>query len=73
MYKAKVTSKGQVTVPKELREKMGLKQGDYLCIKETKEGYIIKKKIEEDTFSKYVGFLNDPKSSDKIIEELRGE
>lgn len=28
MYKAKVTSKGQITIPAEVREAMGLKPGD---------------------------------------------
>ena len=30
MYRVKITSKGQLTLPKELREKLGLKPGDYL-------------------------------------------
>lgn len=73
MYRTKMTSKGQVTIPKKLRTKIGLKPGDYLCIQETDEGYVIKKMVREDNFDKYVGFLNKPASSDKIIEELRGK
>lgn len=73
MFKAKVTSKGQVTIPKELRTKIGLKPGDYLCIRETREGYVIKKEVKEDNFDKYVGLLNKPGKSDEIIKELRGE
>ncbi len=73
MFKAKVTSKGQVTIPKELREKIGLEPGDFLCIRETKEGYVIKKEVKEGIFDKYVGYLKKPGNSDKIIKELRGE
>lgn len=73
MYRAKVTSKGQVTIPKELRKKIGITSGDYLCIKETRAGYVIRKEIQEDTFDKYVGYLNKPGKSDKVIKELRGE
>jgi len=67
-----VTSKGQVTIPKKLREKMGLKPGDYLEIKEDATGYIINKKIDKKKIEKYVGILNKEKSSDEIVKELRG-
>jgi len=73
MFKAKVTSKGQVTIPKELRAKIGLRPGDFLCIKETKEGYVLNKEIKEEAFDKYVGLLNKSGKSDKVIEELRGK
>ena len=72
MYKIKVTSKGQVTIPKDVREKMGIKPGDYLEIKEAKEGYIIKKKIDKEKLEKYVGILNKESKSDQMVEELRG-
>ncbi len=72
MYEIKVTSKGQVTIPKKLREKMGLKPGDYLEIKEDATGYIINKKIDKKKIEKYVGILNKEKSSDEIVKELRG-
>jgi len=72
MYKAKVTSKGQVTIPKKLREKLGLKSGDYIKIKETAQGYYIEKDINEDKIDRYVGILNKSTSTDKLIKELRG-
>ena len=31
MYVARVTRKGQVTIPKEIREKLGIKEGDYVA------------------------------------------
>ncbi len=72
MYEIKVTSKGQVTIPKKLREEMGLKPGDYLEIKEEAEGYLINKKIDKEKIEKYVGILNKEKSSDEVVKELRG-
>ena len=72
MYEIKVTSKGQVTIPKKLREEMGLKPGDYLEIKEKAEGYLINKKIDKEKIEKYVGILNKEKSSDEVVKELRG-
>ena len=41
MYRAKVTSKGQITVPKEIRDKLGIRQGDELVFRETAAGYLI--------------------------------
>ncbi len=72
MYKAKVTSKGQVTIPKKLRKKLGLKSGDYIKIKETAQGYYIEKDINEDKIDQYVGILNKSTNTDKVIKELRG-
>jgi AbrB family looped-hinge helix DNA binding protein len=48
MYKAKVTSKGQLTLPKKLRDKIGLEPGDYLEVHETPEGYLVRKQVNED-------------------------
>lgn len=73
MHRAKLTTKGQLTVPKELREKLGLKTGDHLIIRETSEGYLLEKELDEQRFKKYVGYLKQEGESDKIIEELRGE
>ena len=71
--KAKITSKGQLTLPKPLRDKLGLKTGDNVIIRETSEGYVLEKELDQQRFKKYVGFLNQESSSDKIIEELRDE
>ena len=71
--KAKITSKGQLTLPKPLRDKLGLKTGDNVIIRETSEGYVLEKDLDQQRFKKYVGYLNQESDSDKVIEELRGE
>ncbi len=38
MLRTKVTSKGQLTIPKTLRDQLGIKTGDYIVIKETSAG-----------------------------------
>lgn len=73
MYKAKVTSKGQLTLPKKLRDKIGLESGDYLEVHETPEGYLLRKQVSEDRFKKYVGALRRGGDSDKVIKDLREE
>jgi len=71
--KAKITSKGQITLPKPLRDKLGLKTGDNVIIRETSEGYILEKELDQQRFKKYVGYLNQENDSDKVIGELRDE
>jgi len=71
--KAKITSKGQLTLPKPLRDKLGLKTGDNIIIRETSEGYVLEKEFDQQRFKKYVGWLDQESDSDKVIEELRDE
>jgi len=44
MPRAKVTSKGQVTIPAEIREALGLEQGDMLAF-ETKADYVVVSRV----------------------------
>lgn len=73
MYRAKVTAKGQFTLPKNLRTKLGIQAGNYLQIRETSEGYIQEKVQDELRFQKYVGRLQKEGDSAEMIKELRGE
>ncbi len=40
MYTAKVTSKGQITLPVEVRRKLNLKEGDRIVIMESDKGFV---------------------------------
>jgi len=71
---AKVTSKGQVTVPKAVRERLGLVSGDELEFVEDGGQMVIRRHEEGSRFQKYRGHLKrlagqDP---DALVEELRG-
>ena len=53
-YPAKITSKGQVTIPKPVRVELGLQEGDYLVLEPQGE-YLIGAKAEissEDEFDR---------------------
>jgi AbrB family looped-hinge helix DNA binding protein len=41
----RITSKGQVTVPKDVREKMGVKPGDEIGFREEGDSFIIEKAV----------------------------
>ncbi|NMB24626.1 MAG: AbrB/MazE/SpoVT family DNA-binding domain-containing protein [Firmicutes bacterium] len=75
MYRARVTSKGQVTIPKDVRDKLGLRQGDELVFRETSEGYVIQKEILVSPFDKYVGKLGHLQGEDvdDLVREMRGD
>lgn len=42
----KLSSKGQLVIPKDLRKRLGIKEGDLLALTQTKEGLIALKKIK---------------------------
>lgn len=74
MPKTKITSKGQVTIPKIVRDRLGLKPGDEIEFVEDKEGFRLQKLVLESPFDKYLGFLShmagmDP---DSVVEDMRG-
>ena len=73
MIKATLTSKGQITIPKEVREKMGISTGESLSFEEKNGIFYIKKSLIKSPFDKWVGRLKAKKGrkTDEIITELR--
>jgi antitoxin PrlF len=76
MSTTKVTSKGQVAIPKSIRESLGIKVGDVVKFVENERGVItMRKKLPPRDFHKWIGFLADAfegKTTDEMMEELRG-
>lgn len=74
MNASRMTSKGQVTIPRELREELGLQPGDEVRFVATPEGIRIEKWIPGSPFAEYRGFLTHlrDKGVDHMIDELRG-
>lgn len=74
MSRTKVTSKGQVTIPKNVRERLGLRCGDEIEFVEDGDGFRIQKRVPAAPFARYRGYLahlagSDP---DALVEEMRG-
>lgn len=67
----KVTRKGQVTIPKKIREELGLDPGDEIEFEETDEGYVIRKEIPTDRFEKWRGVADTEASVSGRMAELR--
>ena len=74
MASTTVTSKGQVTIPKAVRDRMGLRAGDKVEFVEKDGEFVLCKDIEESPFDKWMGFLKhlEGRTTDEIMDELRG-
>lgn len=71
----RVTRKGQVTIPLQIRSLMRIKAGDEIVFEVEETKVVLQKKTGSvNNLSKYVGFLNHlhGKTSDAIVDELRG-
>jgi AbrB family looped-hinge helix DNA binding protein len=74
MITAKVTSKGQVTIPKEIREKLGVHPGEDVGFEEMNNLLVISKVVTKSPFDKWVGKLKhlEGQRSDDLVREARG-
>jgi AbrB family looped-hinge helix DNA binding protein len=72
--KAKITSKGQITLPKAVREYFSLKPGDEIEFVEDEKGMHVRRIVDPHRLDKWIGFLKEfeGRSSDELVEEMRG-
>lgn len=69
MPKAKVTSKGQVTIPKEIRDKLHLNPGDKILFEVTEQGEV-KISTQKKSVKELRGILQRPDQEAKTVEEM---
>ena len=74
MALAKITAKGQVTIPLAIRQRLGIGPGDEIEFQETDNGILVTKCVTASPFDKYVGYLKKKRGQqpDRIVEEMRG-
>ena len=75
MAKTRITTKGQVTIPKQVRERLGLRPGDELEFMEEDGVFRLKKRVDAEVFKKYRGYLKEwaGQASDDLVREMRGQ
>jgi antitoxin PrlF len=75
MSKTKITTKGQITVPKQVRDRMGLRTGDELEFIEEDGIYRIKKCLPPTPLKKYRGYLKElsGQDPDQVVQDMRGK
>jgi antitoxin PrlF len=69
--KARVAERGQVTIPKRLRDRLGVKAGTILEFSEDR-GRIIAIKSDDDPVTRAYGALGKGIDTDAIMARLRG-
>lgn len=75
---AAITSKGQITVPREVRRVLGVRTGEKLLFESDGKGVRVRPVRSRSAFSKYRGIGNPEiatgrKSIDKWLRAIRGQ
>jgi len=73
----RVTTRGQVTIPKEIRDALGIEPGDEVAFEETDDGYALRKEAPttsegDDPYEKYRGSADAGATMAERMERLRG-
>jgi AbrB family looped-hinge helix DNA binding protein len=71
--KATVAERGQVTIPKALRKKLGIQPGAVLDFHDEQGRLVAVKTSVSDPVSQVYGILKLGKKTDALLRELRGE
>lgn len=67
-----LTSKGQLLIPKRLREKYGIEPGIKVIFEETEDGVLVKP-LNEQFFKQYIGILKGNRKLKDEIKQLKEE
>lgn len=70
--KSRLGERGQVTIPKSIRDRLGMRHGQLLEIREQRGEVVLTKSIEQDPIDTVYGLLNTGLSTDEMIEQMRG-
>ena len=71
--RATVSEKGQLVIPKPLRDKLGLRAGQKVEIEEESGRLVVRKVVSQDPVDRAYGVLRSGRSVKTIMKELRGE
>ena len=68
-----VSEKGQITLPKKLRDRLGIRPGDQLVFAEQAGQLVARKLTREHPVDRVYGILKLRRSTDELIEVMRGK
>ena len=71
--KSTVSVRGQVVIPKPLRDRLGIRAGQILDFREERGRLVADKAVVTDPVARVCGILGRPGSSDELIRRLRGD
>lgn len=70
--KSTVSERGQVTIPKALRDRLGIGPGQILDFEDQGGRLVATKSVQRDPVASVYGILGRPGSTDAAIDEMRG-
>jgi AbrB family looped-hinge helix DNA binding protein len=74
MEEAKVSPKGQIVIPKRLRDKLGIREGEKVTLEEAGEAILVMKKVKRPVQAMRGLFKGKTKkSSVELVREIRDE
>lgn len=75
VLQARLDNKGRITIPKTVRQRIGLRPGDEVVFVEDHGTFQLEKLMPVSPFAPYRGFLTDlaGQDPDQLVEEMRGE
>lgn len=75
MVTSRLTSKGQVTIPKPVRDRLGLQPGDEVEFVASPDGVRVRRRAQTDPFERWQGYLKHLEGQDpvELVREMRGE
>ncbi len=68
-----VAERGQVTIPKPLRDRLGITSHSIVDFKEDAGRLILTKVVERDPVSRVMGCLRLGRSTDDVLSDIRGD
>lgn len=71
--KAIVADRGQVTIPKVLRERLGITPRTVLDFREEKGRLVAEKAPKTDPVTQVLGCIKPDKTTDEILADMRGQ
>lgn len=69
---SRLTTKGQVTIPKPLRESLGLEPGHELEFEEREGALVVRRRTPVDALNQLVGLVSEQIDIDAYLDETRG-
>ena len=70
---SRVTNHGQVAIPRELRDRLGIRPGQVLEFEEERGHLVVSKASYDDPLEALTGLLHSPGLADDAVRRLRRE
>jgi antitoxin PrlF len=70
--KSRVTERGQVTIPKSLRERLGIKAGQIIEFSEVDGRIVLHRQVASHPVDELFGILEAGSGTDILMDSLRG-